>query len=80
MSDDACSPGTVGLWQSGSKRGVDGSGVAAWVNHVIWWQVYPLGFVGAEGESVNRVAEPHRLRRLEGWLDHLISLGCNGCF
>ena len=19
----------------------------AWVEHVIWWQVYPLGFVGA---------------------------------
>jgi cyclomaltodextrinase / maltogenic alpha-amylase / neopullulanase len=52
--------------------------VASWVDHVIWWQVYPLGFVGAEGERVNRVAEPHRLRRLEGWLDHLIALGCNG--
>jgi hypothetical protein len=38
----------------------------------------PLGFVGAEGERVDRVAEPHRLRCLEGWLDHLISLGCNG--
>jgi glycosidase len=53
-------------------------GVASWVNHVIWWQVYPLGFVGAEAERVDRVAEPHRLRRLEGWLDHLIALGCNG--
>ena len=52
--------------------------MASWVNHVIWWHVYPLGFVGAEEKSVNRVAEPHRLRRLEGWLDHLISLGCNG--
>ena len=19
----------------------------AWVEHVVWWQVYPLGFVGA---------------------------------
>jgi cyclomaltodextrinase / maltogenic alpha-amylase / neopullulanase len=53
-------------------------GVASWVDHVIWWHVYPLGFVGAEEEQVNRAAEPHRLRRLEGWLDHLIALGCNG--
>jgi len=52
--------------------------VASWVDHVIWWHVYPLGFVGAEDERVDRVAEPHRLRRLEGWLDHLIALGCNG--
>ena len=24
--------------------------VLPWVGHVIWWQVYPLGFVGAEKE------------------------------
>ncbi len=51
-----------------------------WVGHVFWWQVYPLGFVGAEREVADlpdgRVE--HRLGRLEGWLDHLVSLGCNG--
>ena len=47
-----------------------------WSSHVIWWHVYPLGFVDAEREAV---AEPvHRLPRLAGWLDYLLELGCNG--
>ncbi len=49
-----------------------------WVDHVIWWHVFPLGFVGAEKELAAARPEPHRLRRLIGWLDHLVSLGCNG--
>jgi cyclomaltodextrinase len=48
--------------------------VASWVEHVIWWHVYPLGFTGAGGPA----PQPHGLRRLEGWLDHLVSLGANG--
>ncbi len=51
---------------------------AAWTRHVIWWHVYPLGFTGAERELTEEPGEPHRLRRLLGWLDHLVSLGCNG--
>lgn len=51
-----------------------------WVEHVIWWHVYPLGFVGApirpqDGEVVEVT---HRLGRIEAWLDHLIDLGLNG--
>ncbi len=54
-----------------------------WVDHVFWWHVYPLGFVGAEREladlaGVDEGHVEHRLGRLEGWLDHLLSLGCNG--
>jgi cyclomaltodextrinase len=52
--------------------------MGSWVDHVIWWQVFPLGFVGAESELKDARPEPHRLRRLIGWLDHLVSLGCNG--
>ena len=55
-----------------------------WVPHVIWWQVYPLGFTGAEadigdrdpGGGPPRVA--HRLRHLPGWLDYAVDLGANG--
>ena len=47
-----------------------------WARHVIWWQVYPLGFVGAEKAAGGPPV--HRLPRLVNWLDHLISLGCNG--
>jgi cyclomaltodextrinase len=53
--------------------------VASWIDHVVWWHVYPLGFVGTDhGAAAGRGPEPHRLRRLEGWLDHLVSLGLNG--
>jgi len=52
----------------------------AWPEHVIWWHVYPLGFVGAPiRESVDPDAAPeHRLDRLAPWLDHVIALGLNG--
>ena len=48
-----------------------------WVDHLIGWHVYPLGFVGApmqrESDEVS-----HRLGHLEAWLDHAVSLGCSG--
>lgn len=49
----------------------------AWVEHVIWWQVYPLGFVGAYPAQPPDPAE-HRLRRVGEWLDHAITLGASG--
>lgn len=53
----------------------------SWVADVIWWQVYPLGFVGAfptpdDGESAT--PEQHRLLRLTAWLDHAVELGATG--
>ncbi len=54
---------------------------ASWVRHAIWWQVYPLGFVGAfpvpEGSEPPDRGE-HRMRRLVSWLDHAIALGASG--
>jgi glycosidase len=52
----------------------------AWPEHVLWWHVYPLGFVGAPiRDGVDPDAAPeHRLDRLEPWLDHVIDLGLNG--
>jgi cyclomaltodextrinase / maltogenic alpha-amylase / neopullulanase len=52
--------------------------MGSWVDHVIWWQVYPLGFLGAEKELASVQGEVSRLPRLRGWLDHLISWGGNG--
>jgi cyclomaltodextrinase len=50
-----------------------------WVRHAIWWQVYPLGFTGAERTALPEGAPPvPRLRQLESWLPHLVELGCNG--
>ena len=58
--------------------------VASWVSHAIWWQVYPLGFVGAfPAPAAEESLEPgavgeHRLRRLVNWFDHAIELGASG--
>ncbi len=51
---------------------------AAWVSHAIWWQIYPLGFVGAFPADQPPDPSEHRLRRLVGWLDHAIELGASG--
>ena len=50
----------------------------AWVQHAIWWQVYPLGFVGAFPAEPPPTADEHRLRRIAGWLDHAQELGASG--
>jgi glycosidase len=50
----------------------------AWVEHAIWWQVYPLGFVGAFPAEVGATPDEHRLRRIVEWLDHAIELGASG--
>jgi cyclomaltodextrinase len=47
-----------------------------WVKHAVWWQVYPLGFVGAYPDHGDHT--PHRLRRLESWLDYAVELGASG--
>ena len=53
----------------------------AWVTHVMWWHVYPLGFVGADVRPGTDVADrpvEHRLDRITHWLDHVVDLGLNG--
>lgn len=53
--------------------------MTSWTDSVIWWQVYPLGFVGAEKTALPAgSAVEHRLPRLRPWLDYLVELGCNG--
>ncbi len=49
-----------------------------WVADAIWWQVHPLGFTGAERTALPPGELRHRLPHLQRWLDHLLSLGCNG--
>jgi glycosidase len=48
------------------------------VGHAIWWQVYPLGFVGAFPAIEPPHPDEHRLRRLVDWFDHAIALGASG--
>ncbi|MBB5832802.1 alpha-amylase family glycosyl hydrolase [Brachybacterium aquaticum] len=59
----------------------------SWITDAICWQVYPLGFCGAPRHREDLTGEAygggagenvvHRLRRLTGWLDHLVALGAN---
>ncbi|MHA7179297.1 alpha-amylase family glycosyl hydrolase [Arthrobacter sp. MDB2-24] len=50
----------------------------AWVQHAIWWHVYPLGFVGAEKAATAEPASRHRLLDLVPWLDYAVELGASG--
>ncbi|MCX5045243.1 alpha-amylase family glycosyl hydrolase [Aldersonia sp. NBC_00410] len=55
------------------------SGEPSWVYDALWWQVYPLSFVGAPVRPTAGEAELlHRLSRIEAWLDHVVELGLNG--
>ncbi len=51
-----------------------------WVEHAIWWQIYPLGFVGAEISATPAATDQvaHRLPHLTGWLDYALELGVSG--
>ena len=48
-----------------------------WVEHAIWWQVYPLGFTGADPTGADRSVHGG-FDQLTAWLDHAISLGASG--
>ena len=53
--------------------------MTSWTESVIWWQVYPLGFVGAEASALAADSPvQHRLPQLLPWLDYLVELGSNG--
>lgn len=49
------------------------------LSDVIWWHVYPLGFLAAESTAAELRGEvQHRLARLEPWLDYAAALGATG--
>jgi cyclomaltodextrinase len=51
----------------------------SWVQHALWWQVYPLGFVAAErGSEALKQPVAHRLGQLIPWLDYVVELGASG--
>lgn len=49
----------------------------AWVEHSIWWHLYPLGFLGADPTGADRSSR-RTLADLVPWLDHARDLGCSG--
>lgn len=51
--------------------------MASWIDHAIWWHVYPLGFTGAV-DTPPGAAVRHRLSKIENWLDYAVELGVSG--
>src|ERR1700722_12634870 len=49
-----------------------------WIAHALFWQIYPLGFVGAEAAAADRSGVAHRLGHLTSWLDYAVELGASG--
>ena len=52
--------------------------IPAWASAAVWYSVYPLGACGAPIRAADSPGPHHRLRRLLGWLDHIVALGANG--
>ncbi len=49
-----------------------------WVEHAVFWQIYPLGFTGAEADARDRAGVVHRLGHIKSWLDYAVELGASG--
>jgi cyclomaltodextrinase len=49
----------------------------AWVEHAIWWQVYPLGFTGADTSGRSR-SPGGGLLQISRYLDYAARLGASG--
>ncbi|MFN3865367.1 MAG: alpha-amylase family glycosyl hydrolase [Demequina sp.] len=49
-----------------------------WVERAIWWQVFPLGFTGAEKAATPSPGAAQRLLDLVPWLDYAVELGASG--
>ncbi|NQU36369.1 MAG: alpha-amylase [Actinobacteria bacterium] len=67
---------------SGDSRGEHGAADVrraepAWVKDAIWWQVFPMGFTGADMSGRDRTRRLG-LRHIEQWLDYAVELGASG--
>jgi cyclomaltodextrinase / maltogenic alpha-amylase / neopullulanase len=56
----------------------EGKQVRSWIDHAVWWQIYPLGFTGAESEANSGSGAVHRLGHITAWLDYAVDLGASG--
>jgi cyclomaltodextrinase / maltogenic alpha-amylase / neopullulanase len=60
-----------------TRRRGDAVSEPDWVEHAIWWQVYPLGFTGADTTGTDRSVHGG-LDQVVAWLDHAVALGASG--
>lgn len=51
----------------------------SWIDHALWWQVYPLGIDGRDVRGPHVPAGPGEgLAHVARYLDHVVELGLNG--
>jgi cyclomaltodextrinase len=72
MVDDRVESASQGLPASELR-----SSEPSWVRDVIWWQVFPMGFTGADMSGRDRT-QRLGLRHIEQWLDYAVELGTSG--
>lgn len=48
-----------------------------WIDHALFWHIYPLGFVGAERCAISGGEVHHRLDHIVAWLDYAVQLGAS---
>jgi cyclomaltodextrinase / maltogenic alpha-amylase / neopullulanase len=51
--------------------------LADWIDHAVFWHIYPLGFVGAEREAHGCDAVTNRFGHMIAWLDYAVDLGAS---
>jgi cyclomaltodextrinase / maltogenic alpha-amylase / neopullulanase len=49
-----------------------------WIDHALFWHIYPLGFVGAERSVISGDEVRHRLDHIVDWLNYAVRLGASG--
>jgi cyclomaltodextrinase len=49
-----------------------------WTESAVWWQIYPLGFVGAEQRVSECDGVQHRFGQITAWLDYALELNVSG--
>ncbi|CAM3430074.1 alpha-amylase family glycosyl hydrolase [Zobellia roscoffensis] len=50
------------------------------MKHAIFYHIYPLGLLGADKTNDFVSAPVDRLSELNGWLEHMVDLGCNALY
>lgn len=51
-----------------------------WVNHSIFYHIYPLGFCGAPMRNDFKTLPADRLKKIRDWIPHLKQLGINAVY
>lgn len=72
-------PGAIASMRGGTswvRPFGDGRNAMAWIDHAIFWHIYPLGAAGVDVRGDHHAGQG--LKELQATLDHVVELGCSG--